>query len=159
MRGTRPDCGGPAATIAVEVFRERMLVRKVKNTVDNRQADSPLAQARFSQAYGTAATARLHWREALSIVSSSLERRPSGLTDDERAKYRLSLALSGEAAEEAVRLAVSGSGGSAHRLSHPLQRIQRDVNVLLNHPTLSLDPILEQAGRGLLGLGFTVPSF
>ena len=148
-----------AAEYAVEVFRERMLVRKVKNTVDNRQADSPLAQARFSQAYGTAATARLHWQEALSIVSSSLERQPSGLTDDERAKYRLSLALSGEAAEEAVRLAVSGSGGSAHRLSHPLQRIQRDVNVLLNHPTLSLDPILEQAGRGLLGLGFTVPSF
>ncbi|MDQ0618755.1 hypothetical protein [Arthrobacter globiformis] len=141
------------------MFREKMLVRKVKNTIDNRQADSPLAQARFSQAYGLVATARLHWQEALRIVSSSLEHQPSGLTEDERAKYRLSLALSGEAAEEAVRLTVSGSGGSAHRLSHPLQRIQRDVNVLLNHPTLSLDPILEQAGRGLLGLGFTVPSF
>ncbi|WP_203219265.1 GTP cyclohydrolase II RibA [Arthrobacter ipis] len=148
-----------AAEYAVEVFRERMLVRKVKNTADNRQADSPLAQARFSQAYGLVATAGLHWQEALSIVSSSPERQPSGLTEDERARYRLSLAVSGEAAEEAVRLTVSGSGGSAHRLSHPLQRIQRDVNVLLNHPTLSLDPILEQAGRGLLGLGFTVPSF
>ncbi|MDP9696518.1 UNVERIFIED_ORG: GTP cyclohydrolase II [Arthrobacter globiformis] len=148
-----------AVEYAVEVFRERMLVRKVKNTVDNRQADSPLAQARFSQAYGLVATARLHSQEALSIVSSSLERQPSGLTEDERARYRLSLALSGEAAEEAVRLTVSGSGASAHRLSHPLQRIQRDVNVLVNHPTLSLDPILEQVGRGLLGLGFTVPSF
>jgi GTP cyclohydrolase II len=148
-----------AAEYAVDVFREKMLVRKVKNTLDSRQADSPLAQARFSQAYGMAATARLHWRQALGIVSSSLERQPSGLTEDARAKYRLSLALSGEAAEEAVRLSVSGSGGSAHRLSHPLQRIQRDVNVLLNHPTLSRDPILEQAGRGLLGLGFTVPSF
>jgi GTP cyclohydrolase II len=84
-----------AAEYAVEVFRERMLVRKVKNTVDNRQADSPLAQARFSQAYGMAATARLHWQEALSIVSSSLERQPRGLAEDERAKYRLSLALSG----------------------------------------------------------------
>ncbi|WP_395403538.1 GTP cyclohydrolase II RibA [Arthrobacter sp. UC242_113] len=148
-----------AAEYAVEVFRERMLVRRVKNTVDSRQADSPLAQARFSQAYGLVATARLHWQEALSIVSSSLERKPSVLTEGERARYRLSLALSGEAAEEAVRLTVSRSGGSAHRLSHPLQRIQRDVNVLLNHPTLNLDPILEQAGRGLLGLGFTVPSF
>ena len=44
-------------------------------------------------------------------------------------------------------------------LALPLQRIQRDVNVLVNHPTLAIDPILEQAGRGLLGLGFTVPSF
>ncbi|WP_028266921.1 GTP cyclohydrolase II RibA [Arthrobacter sp. MA-N2] len=148
-----------AAEYAVDIFRERIMGRKVKNTVENRQADSPLAQARFSKAYGMVATARLHWQEAVRVVAGSYERRPSTLTDDERAGYRLSLALSGEASEEAVRLITSGSGGSVHRLSHPLQRIQRDVNVLLNHPTLSMDPILEQAGRGLLGLGFTVPSF
>jgi GTP cyclohydrolase II len=148
-----------AAEYAVAVFREKMLVRKVNNTADNRQADSPLAQARYSKAYGQVATARLHWQEAVKAVAESHRHRPSILTEEERASHRLSLALSGEAAEEAVRLIVSGSGGSAHRLSHPLQRIQRDVNVLLNHPTLSLDPILEQAGRGLLGLGFTVSSF
>ena len=148
-----------AAEYAVGVFREQMLVRKVKNTADNRQADSPLAQARYSKAYGLVATARLHWQDAVRAVAESHRRRPSVLTEEERASHRLSLALSGEAAEEAVRLIVAGSGGRAHRLSHPLQRIQRDVNVLLNHPTLSLDPILEQAGRGLLGLGFTVSSF
>ncbi|MFE4541150.1 GTP cyclohydrolase II RibA [Arthrobacter sp. NPDC056727] len=148
-----------AAEYAVEVFREGMLQRKVKNTVESRQADSPLAQARFGKAWGLVETARLHWQEAVQTVAESHRRQPSSLTDGERASYRLSLALCGEAAEEAVRLAVSGSGGSAHRLSHPLQRIQRDVSVLLNHPTLSLDPVIEQAGRGLLGLGFTVPSF
>jgi GTP cyclohydrolase II len=148
-----------AAEYAVEVFRERMMVRKVKNTLENRQADSPLAQARFSHAYGLVATARLHWEEAVRMVSASYERQSSTLTDEERAKYRLCLALSGEASAEAVRLITSGSGGSVHRLSHPLQRIQRDVNVLLNHPTLSMDPILEQAGRGLLGLGFTIAAF
>ncbi|HEY3575787.1 MAG TPA: hypothetical protein VGK98_18420 [Arthrobacter sp.] len=74
-------------------------------------------------------------------MADSHRRRPATLTDEERAGYRLSLALSGEAAEQAVRLTVAGSGGSAHRLSHPLQRIQRDVNVLLP------------------GLGFTVTSF
>jgi GTP cyclohydrolase II len=148
-----------AAEYAVELFRERMLVRKVKNTAENRQADSPLAQARFSHAYGLVATARLQWREAIRVVSASYERQPSTMTDEERAQYRLSLALSGEASAEAVRLIMAGSGGNAHRLSHPLQRIQRDVNVLLNHPTLTMDPILEQAGRGLLGLGFTIPAF
>ncbi|MBT2553888.1 GTP cyclohydrolase II RibA [Arthrobacter sp. ISL-5] len=148
-----------AAEYAVELFRERMMVRKVKNTAENRQADSPLAQARFSQAYGLLATARLHWEEALRMVSASHERRLPPQTDEERAAYRLSLALSGAASAEAVQLVASGSGGSIHRLAHPLQRIQRDVNVLLNHPTLSIDPILEQAGRGLLGLGITIPSF
>jgi GTP cyclohydrolase II len=82
-----------------------------------------------------------------------------GLTEEERAQYRLSFALSGEASAQAVSMIMAGSGGSAHRLSHPLQRIQRDVGVLLNHPTLATDPILEQAGRGLLGLGLTVPGF
>ncbi|WP_309304110.1 GTP cyclohydrolase II RibA [Arthrobacter sp. CJ23] len=148
-----------AAEYAVELFRERMIVRKVKNTVENRQADSPLAQARFAQAYGLLATARLQWEEGVRVVASSHGRRPSAVTDEERAASRLALALSGEASAEAVRLVTSGSGGSIHRLAHPLQRIQRDVNVLLNHPTLTIDPILEQAGRGLLGLGYTVPSF
>jgi GTP cyclohydrolase II len=92
------------------------------------------------------------------VLSAAFDRQPFTLTDEERARYRLSLALSGEASAEAVRLIMTGSGGSVHRLSHPLQRIQRDVNVLLNHASLTMDPILEQAGRGLLGLGFTIPA-
>lgn len=109
-----PSAALGAAGYAVDVFREGLMLRKVKNT---------------------RTTARLIPR------------------------YRIALALSGEASEDAVRLVMSGSGGSAHRISHPLQRIQRDVSVLLNHPTLSIDPILEQAGRGLLGLGVTVSAF
>ncbi|WP_248760398.1 GTP cyclohydrolase II RibA [Pseudarthrobacter sp. SSS035] len=147
-----------AAEHALEVFQDLMTVRKVKQTTQARQADSPLAQARFSQAYGHVATARLHWQEAVSVVAASYDRRPVAFTDEERAQYRLSLGLSGVASAEAVRLILTGSGGSVHRLTHPLQRIQRDVNVLLNHASLTMDPILEQAGRGLLDLGFSVPA-
>ena len=93
------------------------------------------------------------------MVSAAHARGPSTMTEPDRGQYRLSLALSGEASAEAVRVIMLGSGGSVHRLSHPLQRIQRDVNVLMNHAALTRDPVLEQAGRGLLGLGFSVPSF
>ncbi|MHA7296780.1 GTP cyclohydrolase II RibA [Pseudarthrobacter sp. MDT1-22] len=147
-----------AAEHAIEVFRDLMMVRKVKQTTQARQADSPLAQARFSQAFGQVATARLHWQEAVRVVAASYGRRPVAFTDEERAQYRLSLGLSGAASAEAVRLILTGSGGSVHRLTHPLQRIQRDVNVLLNHASLTMDPILEQAGRGLLDLGFSIPA-
>ncbi|MDR7160065.1 GTP cyclohydrolase II RibA [Arthrobacter sp. BE255] len=153
-----PSAALGAAEHAVELFREGMMVRRGKNTVETRQSDSLLAQARFAQAYGQLATARLHWEEAVRLVAGA-DARLSNLDDGGRAAYRLSLALSGEASAEAVRLVAAGSGGSAQRLAHPLQRIQRDVNVLLSHPTLAIDPILEQAGRGLLGLVFTVPSF
>ncbi|BCW71028.1 acyl-CoA dehydrogenase family protein [Arthrobacter sp. NicSoilB8] len=148
-----------SAEYAVELFGELMMVRKVKHTAEARQADSPLAQVRYAQAYGLVGTARLHWQEAVGVVSASHARRPAAMTDRERSQYRLSLALSGEASAAAVRVVMAGSGGSVHRLAHPLQRIQRDVNVLMNHAALAGDPILEQAGRGLLGLGFTVPSF
>jgi GTP cyclohydrolase II len=148
-----------SAEYAISLFQERMLLRKEKNSIENRRAESPLAQARFAKAYGLIATARLHWRGAVQMVAVSQETPSRLLTDRQKAEYRLSLALSGEAAQEAVRLITAASGGSAHRLSHPLQRIQRDMNVLLSHPTLSADPILEQAGRGLLGLGFTASSF
>ncbi|MGO4434689.1 GTP cyclohydrolase II RibA [Paenarthrobacter sp. RAF9] len=154
-----PSTALGAAEHALELFQEQLLVRKVKNTTELRQADSVLAQARFSEAFGQVATARMHWEEAIQILAAVIGRSDTEPTDTERSRYRLSLALSGQASEAAVRLIVAGSGGSAHRLSHPLQRIQRDVNVLLNHPTLSFDPIVEQAGRGLLGLGFTVRSF
>lgn len=147
-----------AAEHAIEVFRDLMMVRKVKQTTQARQADSPLAQARFSQAFGQVATARLHWQEAVRVVAASYGRRPVAFTDGERAQYRLSLGLSGGASADAVRLILTGSGGSVHRLTHPLQRIQRDVNVLLNHASLTMDPILEQAGRGLLDLGFSIPA-
>lgn len=154
-----PSVALGAAEHALELFRDQMMRRRVKNTVENRQADSPLAQARFSQAYGLVTTARLHWAEAVRLVAASHLQQPKPMTEEEQARYRLSFALGGEASAQAVNLIMAGSGGSAHRLSHPLQRIQRDVSVLLNHPTLATDPILEQAGRGLLGLGLTVPSF
>lgn len=154
-----PSAALGAAEQAIELFRAQMLKRKVRNTLESRQADSPLAQARFSQAYGLAATARLQWAEAVRVLAAATGRRGTQFTEEERAQYRLALALSADASAQAVNMVMAGSGGSVHRLAHPLQRIQRDVGVLLNHPTLAMDPILEQSGRGLLGLGISVPAF
>ncbi|MET3718676.1 MULTISPECIES: hypothetical protein [unclassified Arthrobacter] len=89
-----------AAEHALEEFRNLMLVRKVKQTVERRQADSPLAQARFTQAYGQVATARLHWEEAVRVAAASFGGQPVAFTDEERAQYRLSLGLSGQASAE-----------------------------------------------------------
>ncbi|NUT70869.1 GTP cyclohydrolase II RibA [Pseudarthrobacter sp. C4D7] len=147
-----------SAEYAVELFREQLLVPKTKNGINVRQADSALAQARFARVSGALAAAQQHWEAALSLLPPE-GHADAGMSESPRASFRLSLALSADASQEAVRLAVGGSGGSMHRLAHPLQRIQRDVGVILNHPTLGIDPILEQAGRGLLGLGIAAPSF
>ena len=147
-----------SAEYAMELFREQLLVPRQKNGIETRQADSTLAQARYARAAGALAAAQLQWQAALSVLPPEGQAAPA-LAEDQHASFRLSLALSAEASQEAVRLAVGGSGGSVHRLTHPLQRIQRDIGVLLNHPTLGIDAILEQSGRGLLGLGFSTQSF
>ena len=147
-----------SAEYAVELFREQLLAPRQKNGIETRQADSTLAQARYARATGALAAAQLQWQAALSMLPAEGQAAPA-LAEEQHASFRLSLALSAESSQEAVRLAVGGSGGSMHRLSHPLQRIQRDMGVLLNHPTLGIDAILEQSGRGLLGLGFSTQSF
>lgn len=92
-------------------------------------------------------------------MSAANERQPSLLTDEERARYRLSVTLSGEASADAVRLIMAGSGGSAQRLSHPLQRIQRATYCSTTQHWRWIRSLSRQAGRGLLGLGFTTPAY
>lgn len=154
-----PSAALGSAEAALDLFRGQLMVRKVKNTVEARQADSPLAQARFAQAFGQVSTARLHWEEAMRLGAGLAAAAGAGDAAAHHAAFRLALSLSAQASQDALRRIMAGAGGGAHRLSHPLQRIQRDMGVLMSHPTLGLDPILEQAGRGLLGFGFTVRSF
>jgi len=63
--GLRGTGGNDVRAEKLFVPEYRALVRKVKNTLDNRQTDSPIAQARFAQTSGLVVTARLHWEEAL----------------------------------------------------------------------------------------------
>lgn len=154
-----PSVALGSAEAALELFEERLRPDASSSAAPaGRRADSPLLQARYAQAFGKVASARLLWREALAEWTTPAGQ-PGADADSQRAHFRLLLGLSADAAHEAVRLVLAGSGASVHRLSHPLQRIQRDVGVLVSHPTLALDPILEQAGRGLLGLGITARSF
>ncbi|KNH17846.1 GTP cyclohydrolase [Arthrobacter sp. ZBG10] len=144
-----PSVALGAAESAVDLFRDRLQAGGGKNPV-GRQADSPLAQARFARAFGQLASARLLWTDALGAITTAGPGKGPDPTEAGRAEVRLLLGLSADAAQDAVRLVMAGSGAGVHRLAHPLQRIQRDIGVLVNHPTLSLDPILERAGRDLL---------
>ena len=126
-------------------FRQLVETRKVKHAVEERQALSPLAQARVARIDVELLSARLLWREATD-VSTNAYRAGRGLTIDERARYRL-----------ALQQLHGAAGSNQQRLSVRLQRIERDVNVLSTHATVVEDPILEQAGRALLGQGSTVP--
>ena len=45
----------------------------------------------------------------------------------------------------------AASGASAHRLSDPIQRARRDVEVMAGHVAFDLDSTLDNAGRALLG--------
>ena len=128
----------------------------MKHAVEERQALSPLAQARVARIDVELLSARLLWREATD-VSTNAYRARRGLTIDERARYRLALMRSARAAMDALHQLHGAAGSHQQQLSVRRQRIERDVNLLSTHATVVEDPILEQAGRALLGQGFTVP--
>lgn len=58
------------------------------------------------------ATAQLHWQDAVGLVSESVGRQPATLTEEERARYRLALALSGEASEKLSGSSCPDRGGA-----------------------------------------------
>ncbi|NKX52521.1 hypothetical protein HER39_18475, partial [Arthrobacter deserti] len=55
--------------------------------------------------------------------------------------------------QKAIQTLARMSGGSMHKVGNELDRIQRDVVVLMNHSSGDWSSHTEYAGRVLLGLG------
>ena len=143
-----------AAETAVDLFRERMTERVLAYTLGDHQRDQPAAQVRLATAMSELASARARWDAALAELMSAAAD-PSGpreLTIDERAAVRLSAAATVRSSRDVITTVCDGSGASIYRSSSPLQRLQRDVEVLKGHVIFDWDRTAELVGRITLGL-------
>ena len=119
-----PSVALGAAESAVDLLRDRLQAGGGKNPVGRQETrrwrrhalPGPPGWWRRRNSTGRQGSPPLRPRCSRSPVAAG-----SGLPDGDRAAFRLSLALSAEAAQEAVRVVLAGSGGSAHRLGHPLR--------------------------------------
>lgn len=139
-----------AAEAAVAFFRQRITERVLAYTLGDHQKDQPAAQIRLATAMSDLASTRARWDAALAElidVSASGE-----LTLDQRAEIRLAAAATVRSSRAVISTVCEGSGASVYASSSPLQRLQRDVEVLKGHVIFDWDRTAELAGRVALGM-------
>lgn len=141
-----------SAERALEVFRDEIAPTRRRQINTGALIDSPLTHSRYAKAAHQLRIARLlsawHVSEAIDLYDARGLEQP--LAD--RAGMRLSSVGSIAAAAEAIELVVRVGGGSLFKHGNELERIHRDLGVLLNHNTGDEDFHTELAGRVLLGL-------
>lgn len=145
-----------AAEAAVELFRERMRGRVLAYTLGDRQADQPAARVRLAAAMAELRAARAVFDRAVAelVATGSPDAASTGggpgLSD--RAAARLAAATTVRMARSVISTVCEGSGASVYAESSPLQRLQRDVEVLKGHVVFDWDRTTELVGRVALDM-------
>lgn len=141
-----------AAQRAVEIFGTEIAPRRKRIWSTGEMSDEITTWVRYAQAAHDVRIARLLAEDQCRQV---VQRGEAGedFPMDQRAMLNLDGTGAIVLAGEAVGLVARASGGSMHRLPSELDRIQRDVEVLLNHSTGDWDFVREYSGRVLMGKG------
>jgi 3-hydroxy-9,10-secoandrosta-1,3,5(10)-triene-9,17-dione monooxygenase len=138
-----------AAEAAVELFRARLGQRVLAYTLGDKQADQPAARVRLATAMAEVRSARAVWEQALAALTAAVEGGAPTVAD--RMDARLAAASTVRIARQAISTVCEGSGASIYAEGSPLQRLQRDVEVLKGHVIFDWDRCAELAGRIALG--------
>ena len=138
---------------ALEIFREEIAPRKKRPWGTGKAIDSPITHAAYGAAAHKIRTAALILEAEVRDVVETYAKPGSDLTYEQRAYLNMDAVAAIHLCQEAVQILARMSGGSIHRVGHALDRIQRDIEVLMNHSSGDWSFHSEYAGRVLLGLG------
>jgi alkylation response protein AidB-like acyl-CoA dehydrogenase len=146
------NAGGTPVGIAkgaLEAFTGRLPGRGITYTTYTKKSEAPVTHLQLGDASLKIDSADAHVRLACAI----LDGRPGGpFTIEQRVKARAHIAYATGLAREAVDTLFFGSGASAVQASVPIQRFQRDIQVLANHAIMHAQTGVELYGRVLCGL-------
>ena len=138
-----------AAEAAVEHYRARTRARVLAYSLGDRAAEQPAAQIRLAGAVDAVAAAGEHHRRAVGAITAAAA---GGSPDDlARVTAKLAAASTVRSARAVMGAVCEGAGAAVYQQSHPLQRLQRDVEVLKGHVAFDWDRTAELAGRIMLG--------
>jgi len=139
-----------AARGAVNLFRDRIQVRKVTGT-QTILSEKTNFQVMLAKADLMVRTAELLLQ---TLTRDVLARAASGQNHDIPARMASTAhnAYASRLARDAIRLILDNSGSSVHMLADPMQRLARDANVACGHLIQDFEQLSEQHGRSMLGL-------
>lgn len=141
-----------AAQRALAIFRDEIAPRRKRLWEGSQMIESPVLQVTYAQATLETHVAALLAEDQVNAVEAGAPG-AKPLTLEDRALLTLNSVGSIVHAGKAIQLLARASGGSVHRLGSDLDRIQRDIEVLLNHSTGDWNFHAEFAGSALLGQG------
>jgi 3-hydroxy-9,10-secoandrosta-1,3,5(10)-triene-9,17-dione monooxygenase len=144
------------ALAAKDAFFERLPGRKITYTDYENQAEAPVTHLEVAAAITRIDEVGFHSHRAAHLIDAK-SRTAEAWTVEERARVRLSLGAACQRAKEAVDILNGASGGSSIYRDVPIQRIQRDVEVLNLHAILHPNTNLELYGRIICGLESNTP--
>ena len=138
---------------ALEMFREDIVPRKRRPWGTGMAIDSPITHSAYAEAAHKIRTAGLILEAEVREVEGAYAEQDGELSYDQRAYLNMDAVAAIHLCQKAVQILARMSGGSMHRVGNALDRIQRDIEVLMNHSSGDWSFHSEYAGRVLLGLG------
>jgi 3-hydroxy-9,10-secoandrosta-1,3,5(10)-triene-9,17-dione monooxygenase len=144
------------ALAAKDAFFERLPGRKITYTSYENQAEAPITHMEVGTAIVKIDEVGFHAHRAAQLIDTKSQA-GEAWTLEERARVRLALGAACQRAKEAVDILDGASGGSSVYRDVPIQRIQRDVQVLNLHAILHPNTNLELYGRITCGLDSNTP--
>lgn len=140
-----------AAEAAVGHFKQRVQERVLAYSLGDKAVDQPAAQIRLATALADVRAARAVFDRAI-VDLVRVSQSTAGASLEDRMAARLAAANTVRIAREAISYVCAGAGASVYYQSSPLQRLQRDIEVLKGHVVFDWDRTTELAGRVALGL-------
>jgi 3-hydroxy-9,10-secoandrosta-1,3,5(10)-triene-9,17-dione monooxygenase len=138
-----------AAERAVDLYRAQLGERVLAYSMGDRARDQPAAQIRLATAMSDLAAVRARWDQAISELEA--EGADGQVGEPTRARMRLVAAATVRDSRRIINDICEGAGARVYFSTEPLQRLQRDVEVLKGHVIFDWDRAAELAGRVALG--------
>ena len=139
------------AEAAVELFGERIKTRVLAFSGEAKQVDQPFAQMRLGEVILRLRMARELWDATIRKLDE-ISGEGAGLNEDQRIDICGSCAIVVQTCRDLVNHLMNSAGGSSYFLDSPLQRIQRDVEVLKSHAFFDWDRVAQLRGKITLGI-------
>jgi alkylation response protein AidB-like acyl-CoA dehydrogenase len=139
-----------AAKAAVALYRERLL-NHAKRGTDNKESDRQSSQIRLARADTMVAVAEQTARSAMKENLTGVDLRGAEQAAF-RSRLRAQMTFAAQLSRQAVITIAEATGTTIHYSDHALQRILRDMMVMTSHIIFDDDVVMEQHGRGMLGL-------
>jgi len=141
-----------AAERAVEYFRTEIAPKRQRPWGTGPLIESPVVQKNYGEARYEVETAGVLLDYQIQLIADHYAH---GVEPDWDTRAYLNTSSVGiiRQAAQAIQIVARMSGGSMHRSYNELDRLQRDVEVLMNHSSGDWDFHAESSGRVQLGLG------